>query len=148
MDDRNGTDIQARRMNGRIGTIIHIDGIGQLHGTWGSLAVNTQCDKIKKMPYPVFIRKNTPKLRDILETRGYKNRNPYQFSGDTICTLHEEWIQGGGIKLQYMTFNLDQDWIENIAPAFRQKDCGDDERIFIDALWTAEEIKAAKTING
>ena len=32
---------------GRTGTIMKIDGIGQLHGTWGSLAVCPEVDKIK-----------------------------------------------------------------------------------------------------
>lgn len=39
MDDRNGTDPQAATYNGKTGVITHIDGIGQLHGTWGGLAV-------------------------------------------------------------------------------------------------------------
>ena len=39
MDDCNGSDAQAREYNGRIGIITHIDDEGQLHGTWGGLAV-------------------------------------------------------------------------------------------------------------
>lgn len=44
MDDCNGTDWQARQYNGKEGVVELIDGIGQLHGTWGGLAVNPQCD--------------------------------------------------------------------------------------------------------
>ena len=32
---------------GREGVITHIDGIGQLHGTWGSLAVIPYTDRFK-----------------------------------------------------------------------------------------------------
>ena len=33
------------RYDGKEGVIEHIDGIGQLHGTWGSLAVIPEADK-------------------------------------------------------------------------------------------------------
>lgn len=39
MDDYGGKDLQARNYNGRSGVVEHIDSIGQLHGTWGGLAV-------------------------------------------------------------------------------------------------------------
>ena len=39
MDDANGTDYQASMMNGKEGVIEFIDDSGQLHGTWGGLAV-------------------------------------------------------------------------------------------------------------
>ena len=42
MDDGNGKDLHARAYNGREGVIELIDGIGQLHGTWGSLAKGTK----------------------------------------------------------------------------------------------------------
>lgn len=32
-------DIRSGDYNGRTGTIEHIDSIGQLHGTWGGLAL-------------------------------------------------------------------------------------------------------------
>jgi hypothetical protein len=32
--------------SGKEGTVTHIDGIGQLHGTWGGLAVNLDVDII------------------------------------------------------------------------------------------------------
>ena len=44
MDDDNGKDLRAREYNGREGVIELIDSIGQLHGTWGGLAVNPQVD--------------------------------------------------------------------------------------------------------
>lgn len=34
-----GIDHQAMAMNGKTGTVTSIDSIGQLHGTWGGLAV-------------------------------------------------------------------------------------------------------------
>ena len=39
MNDDGGKDLQARMYNGRSGVVEHIDSIGQLHGTWGGLAV-------------------------------------------------------------------------------------------------------------
>ena len=39
MEDAGGRDTQATRYAGRIGTVEHIDTIGQLHGTWGGLAI-------------------------------------------------------------------------------------------------------------
>ena len=45
MDDNGGQDWQARAYNGKEGVITHIDSIGQLHGTWGGLAVNPECDE-------------------------------------------------------------------------------------------------------
>ena len=39
MSDDGGKDLQARMYNGRSGVVEHIDSIGQMHGTWGGLAV-------------------------------------------------------------------------------------------------------------
>lgn len=39
MDDDGGRDPHARDYNGRTGVVRHIDSLGQLHGSWGSLAV-------------------------------------------------------------------------------------------------------------
>ena len=39
MYDNNGKDPQAKAYNGMTGTVTHIDSIGQIHGTWGGLAV-------------------------------------------------------------------------------------------------------------
>ena len=35
--------------NGKSGTIEHIDDMGQLHGTWGGLAVHADEDKIERV---------------------------------------------------------------------------------------------------
>ena len=45
MDDKNGKDPQAAAYNGKEGTVTHIDGIGQIHGTWGGLAINPELDE-------------------------------------------------------------------------------------------------------
>lgn len=47
MDDNCGKDLHARHYNGKEGVITHIDGIGQLHGTWGGLAVIPEKDEIQ-----------------------------------------------------------------------------------------------------
>lgn len=47
MNDDGGKDLQARMYNGRSGVVEHIDSIGQLHGTWGGLAVIPGVDEIK-----------------------------------------------------------------------------------------------------
>ena len=39
MDDAGGRDTQAAAYAGKKGTVEHVDSIGQLHGTWGVLAV-------------------------------------------------------------------------------------------------------------
>ena len=47
MNDDGGKDLQARMYNGRSGVVEHIDSIGQLHGTWGGLAVIPGVDEIE-----------------------------------------------------------------------------------------------------
>lgn len=45
MDDNNGKDWQATEMNGKEGVVEFVDGLGQLHGTWGDLAVIPEVDE-------------------------------------------------------------------------------------------------------
>lgn len=40
-------DGEDNRYDGKEGIIEHIDGIGQLHGTWGSLAIIPEVDKFE-----------------------------------------------------------------------------------------------------
>ena len=47
MDDNNGKDIVATRMNGVVATIDHIDGIGQLHLKGYGLAVIPDVDEFE-----------------------------------------------------------------------------------------------------
>ena len=47
MNDDGGKDLQARMYNGRSGIVEHIDSKGQLHGTWGGLAVIPGVDEIE-----------------------------------------------------------------------------------------------------
>ena len=47
MNDDGGKDLQARMHDGRAGVVEHIDSIGQLHGTWGGLAVIPGVDEIE-----------------------------------------------------------------------------------------------------
>ena len=47
MDDNNGKDISATRMNGVVATINHIDSIGQLHLQEYGLAVNPDIDEFE-----------------------------------------------------------------------------------------------------
>ena len=49
MNDDGGKDLQARNYNGRSGVVEHIDSIGQLHGTWGGLAVIPGVDEIETL---------------------------------------------------------------------------------------------------
>ena len=42
------TEMQGEpHYNGREGEVTHIDDIGQLHGSWGGLAIDPKIDKIK-----------------------------------------------------------------------------------------------------
>ena len=45
MNDDGGKDLQARMYNGRSGVVEYIDSLGQLHGTWGGLAINRTTSK-------------------------------------------------------------------------------------------------------
>ena len=47
MNDDGGKDLQARMYNGRSGVVEYIDSLGQLHGTWGGLAVIPGVDEIE-----------------------------------------------------------------------------------------------------
>ncbi len=47
MDNAEGKDPAACSYNGKSGTITHIDDAGQLHGTWGALAVIPEIDKFE-----------------------------------------------------------------------------------------------------
>lgn len=47
MNDNYGQDSQARAYIGREGVVEHIDSAGQLHGTWGGLAVIPGVDKFE-----------------------------------------------------------------------------------------------------
>ena len=49
MSDDGGKDLQARMYNGRSGVVEHIDSKGQLHGTWGGLAVIPGVDEIETL---------------------------------------------------------------------------------------------------
>ena len=49
-DYKVGQKIRIIRMddnNGKVGIISLVDGIGQLHGSWGGLAVNPEIDEIE-----------------------------------------------------------------------------------------------------
>ena len=39
-------DVRANDYNGKEGIVEYIDSIGQLHGTWGGLAVIPECDTV------------------------------------------------------------------------------------------------------
>lgn len=45
MYDSHGTDILAHLYNGEEGVVESIDSLGQLHGTWGGLAIIPEVDE-------------------------------------------------------------------------------------------------------
>jgi hypothetical protein len=49
MDDSNGKDSRAKEYAGKEGVVEHIDDLGQLHGTWGGLALIPSVDKYLKI---------------------------------------------------------------------------------------------------
>lgn len=51
MDDDGGKDTQAACYAGTTGTVEHIDSIGQLHGTWGGLALIPGVDEYEIQCY-------------------------------------------------------------------------------------------------
>jgi hypothetical protein len=44
--------------DGRVGVIEHVDAIGQLHGTWGGLAVQPERDSLQIVPETLQERTN------------------------------------------------------------------------------------------
>ena len=40
MDDK----LSGDKYNGKVGVVTYVDSMGQLHGTWGGLAVIPECD--------------------------------------------------------------------------------------------------------
>lgn len=49
MDDDGGKDLQARNYDGRTGVVESIDSLGQIHGTWGGLALIPGKDRFRKI---------------------------------------------------------------------------------------------------
>lgn len=47
MDDCAGRDLRVKDYNGRKGVVKHIDSMGQLHGTWGGLAIIPNIDEVE-----------------------------------------------------------------------------------------------------
>ena len=47
MDDSNGTDTAVHRMNGVVGVISHIDGMGQIHLEGYGLAIIPEVDEFE-----------------------------------------------------------------------------------------------------
>ena len=47
MNDYGGKDLQARMYNGRLGVVEYIDFLGQLHGTWGGIAIIPETDEFE-----------------------------------------------------------------------------------------------------
>ena len=82
-------------------------------------------DKLSDFIIPCFIRKNTPELCRKLEQLGYVNCNR-EYVGNTICTLpHEE--RGP----EYMCFQMDNDFLNVIAPTYNSLDCDDNDDLFL-----------------
>ena len=54
MDDDGGRDAHAGDYDGRVGIVKHIDSLGQLHGSWGGLAVIPGADEYE------ILRQNRP----------------------------------------------------------------------------------------
>lgn len=102
---------------GKIGVIKHIDSIGQLHGTWGGLAVNPKIDtieiversedKIKKCPF-CGVKPNPEKIEYISRVEkpyyfyahfcsGYKDNIGISVTvhGQTIEDVIELWNNRG-----------------------------------------------------
>ena len=47
MEDAGGRDTKTKDYEGRSGTVEFIDSIGQLHGTWGGLAIIPEVDEFE-----------------------------------------------------------------------------------------------------
>lgn len=49
MDDDGGKDLQAKSHDGRTGVVESIDSLGQIHGTWGGLALIPGKDEFRRI---------------------------------------------------------------------------------------------------
>ena len=49
MDDDGGKDLQAKSYDGKTGFVESIDSLGQIHGTWGGLALIPGKDEFRKI---------------------------------------------------------------------------------------------------
>ena len=49
MDDDGGKDLQAGNYDGRNGVVESIDSLGQIHGTWGGLALIPGTDEFRRI---------------------------------------------------------------------------------------------------
>lgn len=49
MDDDGGKDLQAKSYDGRTGVVEFIDSLGQIHGTWGGLALIPGKDEFRRI---------------------------------------------------------------------------------------------------
>ena len=49
MDDDGGKDLQAKRYDGKTEVVESIDSLGQIHGTWGGLALIPGKDRFRKI---------------------------------------------------------------------------------------------------
>ena len=49
MDDDGGKDLQAKSYGGRTGVVESVDSLGQIHGTWGGLALIPGTDEFRKI---------------------------------------------------------------------------------------------------
>ena len=49
MNDYGGKDLQAKSYDGRTGVVESIDSLGQIHGTWGGLALIPGKDEFRKI---------------------------------------------------------------------------------------------------
>lgn len=89
MDDASGKDKAAWKYNGKEGYIQYIDDIGQIHGTWGSLAVIPGIDEIELIEENNYINKkvhtdkdNNTEFKRILKQVGDKN----------MCQMIYKWL--------------------------------------------------------
>ena len=49
MDDDGGKDLQAKNYDGMTGVVESVDSLGQIHGTWGGLALIPGTDEFRKI---------------------------------------------------------------------------------------------------
>ena len=49
MDDNGGKELQAKRYDGNTGGVEAIDSLGQIHGTWGGLALIPGKDEFRRI---------------------------------------------------------------------------------------------------
>lgn len=94
-----GIDHQAEAMAGKEGTVTWIDDAGQIHGTWGGLALIPGEDSFSIRPVAFIVSGPLSVIQEI-ETDNYYDVTP-ETSGDALADILERHADESGVDWDY-----------------------------------------------